>query len=124
MTDKKKKKKKKKKNIIDSTVKLVNKVKNSSTVKSIQGFEKNITKKHKIINRKKLSISGQVKLPSVNAKWNSGKPTVKIKNAANFSAKYKVNKNIALNASVNYATKSKPQYKVGINIKLGNRKKG
>jgi len=117
---KKKKKKKKKVNVI---ARVVNKVKNSPTVKAAERISKNVTKKHNIIKNKKFSLKGQVDMPKVDAKWNKGKPTVKIKNSANLAASYKVNKNISLSSGVSYKTGSKPKYSVGVKIKIGTRKK-
>mgnify|MGYP003122169496 CR=1 FL=1 len=116
----KKVKKKKKENVIARVVK---KVKNSPTVKAAENISKNVTKKHNIIKNKRFNLKGQVDLPKVGAKWNSGNPKVSIKNSGNLSASYKVNKNISLSGGVNYETGKKPKYKVGVKIKIGTRKK-
>jgi len=116
---KKTKKKKKKANVI---ARVVNKVKNSPTVKAAERISKNATKKHNIIKNKKFSLKGQVDMPKVDAKWNKGNPKVKIKNSANLSASYKVNKNISLSGGVKYKTGSRPKYSVGVKIKIGTRK--
>ena len=84
-------------------------------IKAVSSLEKKVTKKHSLVKTKKFSLKGQVNMPGVNAKWNKGKPTVKLKNSANLSANYKVNKNVSLSGGVSYKTGSKPKYNVGVN---------
>ena len=111
------------KNVYSPPAKVEQKEKETSTLqdlsKNVSKISSHLTKKHNLYKGKKLSLRGQVNMPTISGAWNSGKPKISIsKPSANISASYKVNKKASIHGGVNYQKGSSPQYHVGLKLNI------